>query len=447
MRLRATAIGLAALVFLVGCPSEGSTRVPVPRIEPTPNARQAAPGLIDERQPVEPAPTVVTTLTTDDERTRTAQGMNAFAADLWQRVRSRDGNLAVSPASISLALGMAYGGAHGETAAQMRTALHLALVDDRVHAANGDLLALWNAQGKPYEMHVANRVFADGQFPIAAGYVALTRDRYGAPLETLDLRGAPDASAGRINAWVAGQTRGRIRDIVSADLLRQDPRAVLVNAIYFKGRWVTPFERDATHDQDFTLASGQRVRAPMMHATEHFGYAAVEDGAKVLQMRYVGNEIEMIVALPREHNGLPALERSVNATTVDRWVAGMSGHEVIVELPRFRIEAASPLLLGADLQALGMPLAFTNDADFSAMSADERVKISEVVHKAFVEVNEEGTEAAAATAVLAVTAGAPPPAPTEPLRFVADHPFLFFIRDVRSGAILFWGRVASPRSA
>ena len=399
---------------------------------------QPAPNTPPSPAPAPPSPP--NSVTSNADRPHAAEAINAFAADLWRQLRTADGNLVVSPASISLALCMAYGGANGETAEQMRRVLHLGMTADRVHAANADLLASWNAPGKPYDMFVANRVFSDRQFPILDGYVALTRDRYGAPLEMLDMRGSPDTSAQRINAWVSEQTRGRIRDIVRAELLRAG-RAVLVNAIYFKGKWVTPFAPGATRDQDFTLASGQRVRAPMMHTAQHFGYAAIDDGAKVLRMRYEGNDIEMIVALPRDPGGLAALEQQVTATRVDQWVRAMSETDVVVALPRFRIEMASPLLLSTTLQAMGMRLAFSDGADFSTMSTADALKIGEVVHRVFVEVNEEGTEAAAATGVVMTPGSAVPP---EPIRFIADHPFLFFIRDVRSGAILFWGRVANP---
>jgi serpin B len=285
---------------------------------------------------------------------------------------------------------MAYAGARGPTAAQMRQVLRFGLGDEQLHTASGDLVPAWNPTGKPYELRVANRVFAERTLPIEPAYVALTRDRYGAELGTLDMLHAPGPSAAAINAWVAGQTNGHIHHLVTADMLAVDSRVVLVNCVYFNGLWAEPFERSATHDAAFTLASGQRVQTPTMHAQQHYGYAEVGHGVKLLLMRYEGHELEMIVALPREARGLASLEEQLAGGALDSWLSELHFSKVKVALPLFRIEPPRPLRLAADLRAMGMPLAFSNDADFGAMSRDANVRISDVVHEAFVQCERGG---------------------------------------------------------
>ncbi len=378
-----------------------------------------------------------------EDQAEVAKGMNAFGAALYQRLRTHDGNLIWSPASVAIALDMAYGGARGATRSQMRSALHLGLDDARLHRAAGDLLSKWNAPNDGYTLDVANRVYADRSMTLLPSYVDLTRDRYGAPVEVLDMKGAPGPSASRINGWVSTETHGLIPEIISAPMLANDPLLVLVDAVYFKGQWGTPFERSETQNKPFTLAGGRQVQAPMMHVDDHFGYTALADGTKVLRMGYEGGMFEMVIALPANSDGLAALERNVNGSTVSAWVQQMEEPEVQVHLPRFRVAPRTPIQLGSDLQAMGMPLAFSNDADFSGISAAQRAKIGAVVHRAFVAVDEKGTVAAAATAVVMDTAGAAPP-PSRVETFDADHPFLFFIRDDVSGAILFWGRLVDP---
>ena len=279
-------------------------------------------------------------------------------------------------------------------------------------------------------------------------FVALTRDRYSAPIEAVDFRTGFEPARLHINEWTASQTQDRIRDLLPPRSLNDLSRLVLVNAIYFRGTWRYRFPEDATRDQPFYPSAGAPAAVPTMRITARLGFAR-PDGAQILELPYVGDELSMVLLLPNERDGLGALEQALTAERLSGWIGALQPAQVEVELPRFRIDPPASVPLKDTLRTMGMPIAFTPQADFTAMSAattpDEQLYIDNVFHKAFVEVNEEGTEAAAATAVVMRArgggAGAAPPTP----RFVADHPFLFLIRDTRSGAVLFMGRVADPR--
>jgi len=394
------------------------------------------------------APTGEATPATDAEAERFAAANDAFAADLWQRLRERDGNLAGSPASISVARAMTWGGARGQTAREMAEVMHFGDDPAAFHRAASGTLATWNDPDRAeYELAVANRLFAEQTYSWQPDFVALTRDRYGAPIEPVDFRGAAEPARQRINAWVAERTRDRIEDLIPDGALTSDTRMVLTNAIYFRADWRAQFQASDTHDQAFHAPGGER-QVPTMHQTHRFAYGAA-DGVQLLEMPYEGGELSMLIALPEARGGLADLEASLEADTVDGWVDALSVRDVVVSLPKFRVDPAEPIALGGVLSAMGMASAFdARTADFSGMAdpaANERLPlfIDDVFHEAFVAVDEEGTEAAAATAVvMAVESAAMPP--QDLVRFTADHPFLFFIRDTRSGAILFMGRVADP---
>jgi serpin B len=367
-----------------------------------------------------------------------AEPTNAFAFDLWSRL-PRDGNQIVSPASIEIALAMTYGGAGGETAAEMSRALHLSGDSDATHEAFSRVLATWNDPNREdYELAVANRIYLERTFPLRESFVALTRDSYRAPLEKVDFVNEPDPSRVLINQWVAGQTHDRIRDLIPSGGVTGDTRLVLVNAIYFLGKWATEFDANATQNAPFH-SPGHDVQARMMHQTANFAYGEV-DGVQLLQMPYRGGEMAMLVALPRDAAGLNAMQGSLDASRLNTWVASLHEEEVEVSFPRARIAPADPLALSDQLQAMGMRQAFTDQADFSGMQEGvQTLYVSQVFHKAFVEIDEEGTEAAAATAVVINEESA-----RLTQSFNADHPFLFFLRDTRSGAILFMGRLVDP---
>jgi len=381
-----------------------------------------------ERKPVE---------VTDDVRAVARDG-NEFAFDLYSRLRDRDGNLFFSPASVATALAMTFAGAEGETERQMASTLHFDLPEDRLHPAYGTLGRVLDAENKDYRLSMANRLWAAAKYPLRPEYLSLTREAYGTELAPLDFTRAEQARR-TINGWVEGRTNDRIQDLIPPNVLGPDTRLVLTNAIYFKGNWADEFAKDATADEPFRLAGGSEVIAPLMRQTDDFRYGEA-DGLQLVELGYAGGDLSMLVLLPREV-GLETLEESLTADNVETWSAGMGVREVDLALPRFK--TTSQFLLGDTLAAMGMPLAFSDAADLSGISSAEALKISEAIHKAFVEVNEQGTEAAAATAVVIAPASAPVQ-PEPPVVFRTDRPFVFLIRDHRTGAILFLGRVTDP---
>ena len=373
---------------------------------------------------------------------------NQFAADLWARVRSLPGNLAASPASAWMALAMTHAGARGATEAEMTSVLHLPTDAGPVRAAAGNLLAAWNDPARTaYTLRVVNRLFGEKTFRFEPPFLGVTRDVFRAPFEPVDFRGAAEGARLHINGWVAQQTEDRIRDLLPPSSLDASTRLVLTNAVYFLAKWLAPFGREATADRPFTPSNGAAVTVPTMHQTASFPFAQ-PDGLQILEMPYQGNELAMDFVLPRDRAGLPALEAGLTAATLDEWIGALAPTRVRVALPKFTIDPPASLSLAGVLREMGMPTAFDPDsADFTGMAvpADprRRLYIAAVFHKAFVKVDEQGTEAAAATAVVMARGTGMPPEP--PPEFKADHPFLFFLRDLRSGAILFAGRVEDPR--
>lgn len=375
---------------------------------------------------------------TDDVRA-VARGGNAFAFDLYSRLRDRDGNLFFSPASVATALAMTFAGAEGETEREMAKVLHFDLPEDRLHPAYGTLGRVLDAKNKNYRLSMANRLWAAANYPLRPEYLSLTREAYGAELAPLDFARTEQARR-TINGWVEGRTNDRIQDLIPPNVLGPDTRLVLTNAIYFKGNWADEFAKDATSDEPFRLAGGGEVTAPLMRQTDDFRYGEA-DGLQLVELPYAGRDLSMLMLLPREV-GLETLEESLTVENVEAWSAGMGVREVDLALPRFK--TTSQFLLGDTLAAMGMPLAFSDDADLSGISSAEALKISEAIHKAFVEVNEQGTEAGAATAVVVAPTAAPAEETVPPVVFRADRPFVFLIRDHRTGAVLFLGRVADP---
>ncbi len=261
-------------------------------------------------------------------------------------------------------------------------------------------------------------------------------ENYGAGLRVLDFATAPEESRVAINDWVSEQTEGKIEDLIPQGLISSLTRLVLTNAIYFNAAWADPFEEESTEEGAFRLLDGSEVSVPMMRQTESFGYAEGGD-YQAIELPYDGHELSMVIVLPEEGE-LEAFEDSLDAERLDAILKARERRQVALTMPKFEFEAQ--FSLAQTLAALGMPQAFTPDADFSGMTGARDLFISEVVHKAFVSVDEAGTEAAAATAVVMVESAMP----EEPVEMTVDHPFLFLIRDIESGAILFVGRVVDP---
>ncbi|MBP7936434.1 MAG: serpin family protein [Phycisphaerae bacterium] len=364
-----------------------------------------------------------------------AEGNNRFAFSLYAQLRSGTGNLFFSPYSISTALEMTYAGARGETAAQMAKTLELKLEPDRLHPAAHNLIEALNAGGRKgdYELSVANALWGQKGYGFLPDFLDLTQRNYGAGLREVDFSNARSALR-TINTWVEKETRKKIKDLIKPDMITPNTVLVLTNAIYFRGSWSLPFNNKHTQRQPFTLVDNTKVDALIMHRTGMFNYMK-GDGLQVLELPYVGGRLSMIILLPNQVAGLPALEKSLSTENLQQWLAKLREKEVSVALPRFK--TTSEFRLNDVLKAMGMTDAFSGQADFSGMDGRKRLSISHAVHKAFVDVNEQGTEAAAATGVI-MKASAPP-------FFRADHPFVFLIRDIPSNSVLFIGRVMNPK--
>ncbi len=413
-------------------PSQGPAEAP---------AEPSQPG-----QPTEPGPSGPATFKdadyapTDADRADVgahAAAGNRFAAGLYGQVRSGAGNLAMSPLSVRTALAMTYGGARGETAKAMAGALRFELEGDRLHAAESALAeSLRGAVSGDQLLSIANRLWGQRGEGFLGEYLQLTRSYYGAALGELDFAGDAEGARGTINGWVSDQTKAKIPELLARGVINSNTVLVLTNAIYFKGQWQSRFDPAKTKQETFKVAD-KTVTTAMMHQKARLPIA--EDAlAQALELAYVGERLSMVVVLPKAVDGLAKVEASVVDGGLDGLLGGLAPAEVEVALPRFKVEGSFEL--AEPLKALGMGVAFGGGADFTGMNGRGGLFISAVVHKAFVEVNEEGTEAAAATGVV-MTRSLP-----RVVRFTADHPFLFAIRDRKTGAILFLGRVVNPNA-
>jgi serine protease inhibitor len=369
---------------------------------------------------------------------------NAFGLDLYRRLATKQGNLAMSPASLSVALSMTYGGAKGPTAAEMAKVMHLP-DPEALHSGWATVLSRWGKGIEHVELRVANRLFGDKSFSFEKPFLALTADRYAAPLEPRDFKGAPEAQRIYINGWVEERTKEKIADLIPPKEITADTRLVLANALYLKAPWEGAFNADLTKKEIFYAHGTKEVKAPLMSRVAHFRFAETAD-VLLVELDYQGGELAMLVALPKQRAGLAAVEGKLDAELLRGWVGQLKGERVWLSLPRFKVDPSEPLALKEPLQAMGMKLAFLRGAaDFTGMAnpsnPEDRLSIGNVFHKAFVAVDEKGTEAAAASAVVMYRAGGKA---AEPTRVKVDHPFLFFIRDLKTEALLFVGRVVDP---
>jgi serpin B len=363
---------------------------------------------------------------------------NRFALDLYGKLRDTEkGNIFFSPYSVHTALGMTEPGARGSTREQIVNVLHLP-ADEQKRLASGDLGRYYSHPRAGVSLAVANAVWGQKGFPWRPEFLAIQRDRFGAGFHEADFVSNPDTERQRINKWVEERTKEKVKDLLQERHITPKTRMVLANAIHFKGTWITQFDPERTRDAPFHLADGPRVVVPLMNtkAKCRWAYLDKQQGDKILELPYSGGEMSMVVLLPKLPDGLPEIERQLSPETLAKWLAGTQEGEVSVSMPKFRLERDYDL--PEHLKALGMVDAFDlGRADFSGM-ADSSLAVSAVAHKAFIEVNEQGTEAAAATAVVMDAFGFPP-------AFYIDHPFLLLIRDTKHGTILFMGRVMNPK--
>ena len=371
-------------------------------------------------------------------------GNNAFALDLYQHLKDKEGNLFYSPYSISLALAMTYAGARGETEQEMAGTLHFTLPQDQLHPAFNwlDLELASRGEGakgkdaEPFQLHITNATWGQNGYEFLPDYLDTLAINYGAGMQLVDFARDPDGSRVAINDWVSDQTEGRIKDLIPPGVIDSLTRLVLTNAIYFSGAWTEAFDEAQTSDGVFHLLNGSQVTVPMMTHTASYGYAE-GDGYRAAELPYHGGELSLVIVLPNEGT-FEAFEDSLDGDSADAIVNGLAYQEAALTLPKFEI--ASDFSLVDALATMGMPTAFSLGADFSGMDGTQELFIGEVLHKSFITVDEAGTEAAAATAVEMQLKGAP----MEPIEVTVDQPFIFFIRDIETGAVLFVGRVVNP---
>ena len=374
------------------------------------------------------------------------RGNSAFAFDLYSALREQDGNLFYSPHSISLALSMVYAGASDRTAGQIKEVLHFLLPQDQLHPAFNvlDLALAERGKGKSsqdsvkFRLNIANAIWGQRGYAFLPQFLDALAENYGAGMRPLDFSTDPEASREAINDWVSDRTEDRIQDLIPKGLINRLTRLVLANAIYFNAAWHFPFDEKRTSTGPFHLSSGSRVQVPMMRQTRIVNYARLETSqAQAVELLYSGEETSMIILLPAMEK-YDRFESSLSADLVGEISKRMRPVRIRLSIPSFEIE--SEFRLADTLAGMGMPDAFDPEsADFSGMTGTKDLYCSAVVHKAFVKVNERGTEAAAATGgTIGVTSVTP--------TFTADRPFIFLIRDIETDAILFTGRVMDPRN-
>jgi serine protease inhibitor len=372
-----------------------------------------------------------------------AQGNTAFAIDLYQQERSKPGNLFFSPYSISTALAMTYAGARGDTAAEMAKVLHFT-------AGPTELPTLWSQLSRRMDevgrsnqvaLRIANSLWCQRTFTFNENFLTLNRDFFQATARQVDFVGNTEGTREEINFWVAASTNDKIRELLQRGQLSRDTLLVLCNAVYFKGAWLEPFDPRSTRPAPFFLRPTEPIQVPMM--TRSMTLRSKADAElNLFSLPYAGKDISMIILLPRELDGLASMEKQLTAPRLRELLDGLdraAETKTVVNLPKFKLDCRLPLT--RELAAMGMPSAFQPRADFSGISSSRGLFISDVVHQAFVDVSEEGTEAAAATAVVIAKSAVMKPPP--PLK--VDHPFLFLIRENQTGSVLFMGRVLDPR--
>jgi len=364
---------------------------------------------------------------------------NQFAFDLYPKFKeeSENGNIFFSPHSISVALAMTYEGARGKTAEEMQRVLHIP-EDENLRRENfAKIIDGINKPDKKYKLSTANALWPRIDFQLLKEYQDTIEKYYGGKATPLDYAKDSEGSRQIINSWVEDKTEQKIKDLIPPGLLDPSTVLVLTNAIYFKGTWVLQFDPKETKEEDFRTSAGEAVRVPMMRLVdkdEKFNYAETED-LQILELPYDGEDLSMLVILPKG-NKLEKIEKELSIEKLSEWKDMLKEQKVDIYIPKFKFE--TKYFMANTLKKMGMPTAFGPGADFSGINGKGGIWISQVIHQAFVDVNEEGTEAAAATAVMLREI-----ARTTPV-FRADHPFMFLIQERKSGNILFMGKVANP---
>ncbi|XP_077987256.1 leukocyte elastase inhibitor-like isoform X2 [Glandiceps talaboti] len=367
-----------------------------------------------------------------------------FAMDMYKFLT--DGklgkNVFFSPISISTALAMTHLGARGNTSTQMSNVMRFNEMEEaQLHTTFQEFNSMLYSADRPYTIKSANRLFGQESYTFLQEFLDATAKHYSAQLKPVDFAKKTEEARLLINTWVEEQTEGKIKDLIASGSLDPLTTLVLVNAIYFKGNWASKFKTEETKIADFFITKEDKVEVSMMHQKGKFNFGFDRDSScQILELPYIGGHLSMVLILPTAVDGLQKVETKLNADVLNTWPKMMSNTTVIVSIPKFKLEQA--FIMNKELAAMGMSDLFNaGKADLSGINGNNELYVSKVIHKAFVEVNEEGTEAAAATAVVMRKRSLDMPA-----QFIANHPFIFVIRDNRTNAILFMGRYSHPPS-
>ena len=394
-----------------------------------------------------------------------AKATNELGVDLHRQLATGDENLCISPYSIESALAMTFAGADGETRTEMARVLHFGDATDvpasfstlqhsleQMSAKTAELVKdskKFGGPSEPITLNIANRLFAQKGYHFREAYLSLVKQNFGGAFEPLDFVADPAAATQRINKWVADQTRDRIRDLIPGGALDKTTRLVLANALYLKAPWASEFSQNATQPESFLIHGDAPVDVPMMRKrNDHFGYAKRE-GFTVVSLPYAGDELQFVILLPDEINGLRGLESKLSGDVL-AGCAKIEKRDVDLHLPKFKLEPPT-ITLAKQFEALGMKTAFDQpkgSANFDKIAPrtpDDYLYISQIFHKTFIAVDEKGTEAAAATAVAMMAGSALRSPPPPPIEVKVDRPFVYAIQHVPSGVCLFLGRVTDPR--
>ncbi len=370
---------------------------------------------------------------TEERLSSLVDSLNAFTFDFYNKV-SENKNVFFSPYSIFVALSMAYEGARGNTSEQMYNILNILQNDSATRGSFGRIYNLLNQKQEGYTINTANAFWAQQNYEFLQEYIGILESYYIAEANELNFADSNE-SANTINAWIEENTNHKIKNMIDQSALSELTRLVLTNAIYFKGLWANQFDPDNTNKEDFRITPDETVEVDMMHLTDiKFNYTKTDD-LQILKLPYKGNDLSMIIILPKENN-ISVVESQLNQLNLTKWINDLNEIEININIPKFKFE--TEYTLNDVLEDMGMKDAFIPGiADFSGMDNTTDLYISSVLHKAFVEVNEEGTEAAAATGVIVTT------------RYInntfnADHPFVFLIRHEETGAIIFMGKIMNP---
>ncbi|MBW1790866.1 MAG: serpin family protein [Deltaproteobacteria bacterium] len=367
---------------------------------------------------------------------------NGFAIDLYSKLstdeKEKGKNIFFSPFSISDALAMTFAGARGNTEKQMAKVLHFSLPQQELHPAFSSLIKDINGKAKkPYKLKTANALWGQKDYHFLESFIKLIDKYYDGGFFKVDFIKKNEMARKKINKWVEDKTENKIKDLIAKRDINFLTRLVLTNAIYFKGNWASKFKEKDTKPAPFYISEDKIVKVPMMFQEGKFPYMERQD-LQMLELPYTGDDLSMVIFLPGKNTGIKMLEQDLTAAKIKDLISKMQKRKAMVYLPKFKIK--TKYYLKNILHSMGMPDAFSSAADFSGMTGDKDLKISKVIHQAYVDVNEEGTEAAAATAVVM----APKSMPKLPPVFRVDHPFIFMIVHKGTGSILFMGKIVDP---